>query len=721
MNVEINNKDIKDSNVKTDVSINVSSKNLIQFVDLPNLDTTVYGRNDEAKILADFFAANKRHCAVVAPSCFGKTFLIRKFLQNVSANDELFKDSFEKIIYFNCREITGISSVVDKFETCLGGKFEASNLLTHIQNEKILCIFDNFESWVEQAEFTAFIHKIFNTQNKLRTIFVTREMPDDDNFRSKVEELTEISRKLFKGLDQAAALEFVKTEGKKAELDLVAPEKLISFFAEVAYIPQAIRSMIKFLEIKRKSFDEFISTFKAGFTEFEKSKDRFSDVNDEFRPTLYLLTLQIEVQDERAKDLLSVLAFFASEVPELVIEKFKPAVSAVEKEVIHSLMDNWLVEENTVWRGETFRYYSPHPMICQVVRESLPTFENKNSDNLESFARELYNAAYRNHQRRHNYEEAINLYLCVEKLLEHLVNVKGRNDLAKVLAISYLNKGELLRNLRKLFEAILEYEKAQAILQILLEVQGHTEIANTLAKTYTSKGNALCSLGNPIEAILEHDKAIEIRQELAEGQDIEFLNGLAKAYMSKGVALDNLRKLNEAILEYGKAIAIQQVLVEVQGRTEIEDNLAMAYMNKGTAFWRLGKLNEAILEHDKGIAIRQVLVEEQGRSELANNLAMAYGNKGNVLWGLGQQSDAIELYGDAINLWEESLQRGEVQNLPEYAICLGNRFGAHSKAGNDDLAAKDMQRLYELLEVTKQDKRIAHLSQAIQAEIDKWS
>ena len=88
IDVVVNNKDIRNADVKTEVSINVSSNSLIRFVDLPSLDTVVYGREFEAKILADFFARhNKRHCAIVAPSCFGKTFLLRKFLQYVNAND----------------------------------------------------------------------------------------------------------------------------------------------------------------------------------------------------------------------------------------------------------------------------------------------------------------------------------------------------------------------------------------------------------------------------------------------------------------------------------------------------------------------------------------------------------------------------------------------------------------------------------------------------------
>jgi tetratricopeptide (TPR) repeat protein len=630
-----------------------SQNKAIQFVDLPNLDTTVYGRDAEAKILADFFAANKRHCAVVAPSCFGKTFLIRKFLQNVSANSELFKDSFEKVIYFNCREITGISSVVDKFETCLGEKFEAINLLAYIQNEKILCIFDNFESWIKQDEFTQFIHKIFNTQNKLSTIFVTQKMPNDDNFQA--EELIEISRKLFKGLDQEAAVEFVKTEGKKAKLDLVEPEKLISFFEEVAYIPQAIRSMIKFLEIKRKSFDEFIATFKTGFAEFEKSKDRFNDVNDEFRPTLYLLTLQIETQDERAKDLLSVLSFFGSEVPELVIEKFKPAVSSIEKEVIHSLIDNWLVEESTVWRGKTFRYYSPHFMIRQVVRESMLKFENKYSDSLESLAIEFFAAARGNHDGMHNYEEASNIYRCVEKLLVYLVNNKGRSQLTRDLAGAYLNNGVSLASLGKLSEAIIEFDKASEKLKNLV-LNGQSEFPNDLASAFLNKGNVLRSLGKVNEAIIEYDKSIEIREGLIGNGVSEIENDLASAYLNKGAAFGILGRERDALSENDKAIAIYELLV-ASGRTELKNWLALSYLNKGVLYDGSSDFIEAIIEFDKAIIIFNDLVVK-GRSDLVDDLRKAFMNKGVSLSNLDRLSEAIIEFDKAILILKELIEQG---------------------------------------------------------------
>ena len=322
-----------------------SANNLIRFVDLPNLDTPVYGREVEANMLANFFATHNRHCAVVAPSCFGKTFLIRKFLQNVNANDEFYKDSFNQIIYFNCREITDTGSIIGKFETCLGGKIEPTSFFSLIADKKILCIFDNFESWNDNREAIHFLHNIFNANDELRTIFVSQTSIGDENLNDKITELREIGNLLFRGLDKQAALNFARTEGKKVNLNNVSEEKLIEFFFIVHYIPQAIRSLIGYLSRKRRTFEDFLAKYQAEFADYENSPTRFINVNDELRPTLYLIQLQIEAQDEGSKTLLSVLSFFESDVPESVVAAFSPQVSAVEKETIHSLSDNWLVVE----------------------------------------------------------------------------------------------------------------------------------------------------------------------------------------------------------------------------------------------------------------------------------------------------------------------------------------------------------------------------------------
>jgi tetratricopeptide (TPR) repeat protein len=293
----------------------------------------------------------------------------------------------------------------------------------------------------------------------------------------------------------------------------------------------------------------------------------------------------------------------------------------------------------------------------------------------------------------------------------------GRTEFANALARAYLNKGVSLNKLVKLYEAIVEFDKAITIRQSLVD-DGRPELANGLAMAYMTKGVSLGKLGKLNEAVEEFEKAIAIYEDLVEGGRAELVIDLAKSYRNKGVSLSSLGKLNEAIAEYEKVIAILKDLVD-GGRAELANDLAGAYLSNGVSLYSLGKSSEAIVEYDKAISIWKDLVDN-GRTELANDLASAFMNKGVSLASLGKLNEAIAEYDKAIDLREEMLRDRYFHILPNIAKALGNRLDTHRKAGNADSAEKDMRRLHELLEFTKQHKEIEHLGEAIQAEIDKW-
>lgn len=315
------------------------------------------------------------------------------------------------------------------------------------------------------------------------------------------------------------------------------------------------------------------------------------------------------------------------------------------------------------------------------------------------------------------FNEAIKEYEKAIEIRKALVE-NGRGELENELAIVYLNKGVALDSLGKLNDAIREYEKAIEIRKALVE-NGQGELENELAMVYGNKGVSLKNLGKLDEAIEEYDKSITILKGLVENGHEELANDLATAYGNKGVALDNLGKLNEAIKEHDKAIDIRKALVG-NGHSELAHGLATIYGNKGVSLKRIGKLDEAIEEYNKSITILKDLVENR-HDELASQLAMTYLNKGNTLLQLGELKETNETYSEAIKLFEETFQRGEVQNLVKLAAVLGSRIDIHRKTKKLELAEKDMQRLHELLEVTKQREECEHLAQSIQAEIDKRS
>jgi tetratricopeptide (TPR) repeat protein len=679
-------KDVKDSTVNITSTTNiynnivpiqnaVSSKNeTIKFVGFPSLDV-VYGRVEELCILKNFFVTkNKRHCAVTAASCFGKTFLIKKFLRDVYEFEQDYKNLFDGVIYLNCKELASADAAISNFVEFTGVMPNRDNFFNLIKGRKILCVFDNFESWVEnkrlKADYVSFVHKLFTQDNRLSTVFVSQIMPsDDENFN--VTELTDISKKLYQGLDKDSALAFAKIEGEKVNLDKVADEKLNDFFAKINYIPQGIRSLISYLKLKNLSFDKVSDTFDDDFRKFETSKERFTDVNDLIRPTLYLLELQINAQDNKSKELLSVLAFFQTEIPEYVVNKFKPQVSVIETDAVKVLSDNWLIDKTSVVRGDNeFNFYSVHSMICGVVRDVLPKFENNNHKDFEVFAKEFFDVALSNHDRQHNYEEAMNLYRCVEKLCEYLIYNKGRTELFSDLAATYLNKGVSLRSLSKLKEAVVEYDKAIGILKDLVE-NGRTELSNDLAGTYLNKGVSLRNLGKLREAIVEYDKAIEMLKGLVKNGHTGFINNLAKNYLNKGVLLDKLGKLDEAIAEYEKVIEIWENLIRT-GRTELSSDLASAYLNKGLSLFHLNKLDEAIITNDKAMQIWENLVNK-GCLELTNNLAITYLNKGVSLNSLNKTNEAIDANDKAIKIFKDLVDNGRFELVDELAMAYTNK------------------------------------------------
>jgi tetratricopeptide (TPR) repeat protein len=725
-------KDVKDSTVNITSTTNiynnivpiqnaVSSKNeTIKFVGFPSLDV-VYGRVEELRILKNFFVTeNKRHCAVTAASCFGKTFLIKKFLRDVYEFEQDYKDLFDGVIYLNCKELASADAAISKFVEFTSEMPNRDNFFNLIKGRKILCVFDNFESWVENKrikdDYVSFVHKLFTQNNQLCTVFVSQFLPsDDENF--DVTELTEISKKLYKGLDKDSALVFAKIEGKKVNLDKVTDEKLNAFFAKINYIPQGIRSLISYLRLKNLSFENLSETFDDDFRKFETSKERFTDVNDLIRPTLYLLELQINAQDDKSKELLSVLAFFQTEIPEYVVNKFKPQVSVIETDAVKVLSDNWLIDKTSVVRGDNeFNFYSVHSMIGGVVRDVLPKFEDDNHEDFETLAKELFNLAYCNQDRQHNYEESINLYQCVGKLLEYLVYIKSRTELSNDLAAAYMNKGLSLDNLGKSNEAVIEYNKAIEIYKPLVK-QNKTQLANNLAVTYMNKGISLDRLGKLKEAVIEYDKAIAILEPLVKQGITKLANGLGDAYVNKGISLWNLGKLKEAVIEYDKAIEIYEPLV-VQGRSELANNLAMAYMNKGLSLWNLDKLNEAVIEYDKAIEIREPLVE-QGRTEIANDLAKVYVNKGILLRNLGKLKEAVIEYNKAIEIIKPLVEQGRTELANDLAMAYMNKGIPLAQLDKLNEAVIEFDKSIEIIELLVKQGRTELAKELAKAYMNK--
>ena len=175
---------------------------------------------------------------------------------------------------------------------------------------------------------------------------------------------------------------------------------------------------------------------------------------------------------------------------------------------------------------------------------------------------------------------------------------------------AYNNRGNALKRLERLDEALVSYDKAIAL-------------KPDFAEAFNNRANALQVLNRPDSALASYDKAIA------------FKPGYADAFNNRGILLYNLNRLEDALASYERAI-------------ELKPGFAEAYNNRGITLNTLGRVDEALESYNKAIALKP-------------GYADAFNNRGIVLHVLKRFDDALESYNKAI---EFSL---------DYAQAINNR------------------------------------------------
>ncbi|HEX8567518.1 MAG TPA: tetratricopeptide repeat protein [Pyrinomonadaceae bacterium] len=679
----------------------------IEVLNLPNLNVEVYDRVEEtAAVLQAICDDRERFHLVVAPSGFGKTYLLTKVLQEITDGALIlpaYQTKVQRIIRFDCGSTRTISKIVSDFADLLGvrldynpqeGEKPAEWINKHLFGAlkdigTIWLVLENFESWLDskrnyavaEAEPRAFLNALFEGNHNLRALVLSQSEPED-HFNARLHKLTDVKQKLKEGLPKADALDYLRTKGAEAGLDRADEALLVRFLEDVCYIPQAVSSLVNYLTApkiktlwaaKNISFAKFMNDDElwAKFDAYEHDRD---EQRPEIRRTKALIAAQIKAQSEDLQRLLRAMAFFNRKVPyealEALFDDEEQAAEAIARLFEHGLAT---VTEDL----RRTRYYELHAYFREQARKSevLPLFEDFSDQTLENYAAKLLyekgnEAFYNNYFRR-----AIDLYGCAGQIYGFLFAKKGRADLENHLATAFNGKGLSLWQLGKLTEAVIEYDKAIEIYRRLVEEENRDKLANNLAMALMNKGAALRQLGKLKEAIVEYDKAIEIYRRLVEEENRdELANDFATALMNKGIALANLDKLTEAIGEFNKAISIRRQLVEEENRDKLANDLAMALMNKGIALRQLGKAAEAVIEYDKAISIRRRLVEEENRNELAKDLAMALMNKGIALANLSKLTEAIDEFNKAVEIYRRLVEEENRDELAkDLAMALMNK------------------------------------------------
>jgi tetratricopeptide (TPR) repeat protein len=730
------------------------------LVGLPSLRDKVYGREEELRLLNDFLERGKQFGIIIAPTCFGKTYLIKKFLQTivqVGGVKSEYRSFVEKVIYLDCRENQTMTRILQSFANLLGKelKYQQSeekhflrDLFTKIQTEKILLIFDNFESWIDEngrysvgqtsdgaakdESIETFLNALFNSQHQIRGIFVSQKIPNaEHDFVNQVKPLTKVSDELEEGLKPQAALELARKEGANVGLNEVSEEALERFFQKVHYIPQAIQSMIGYLETVGESFAKFEREFWDDFDREERNDQNIENrLSNKLRPTKALIKRQILAQNETSKFLLSALAFFGVSVPKdalalSLIVTGKVESAADRSRAVKTLVDNRLVRIETdlvrerdaeTGAEEEIIYFTLHPYLREIIREHLPEFEIENQNDLYSFAKALFDKGNESFKRNY-YRKAIGFHEGCKRICEHLVFGLKLINVRHTLAAIYMVNGNSLMNLLRLDEAIKEYKRSIEIYEQLVNEENRLDLRQDLAKAYLNKGTPFIYLQRFNEATQEIEASIKILEQLVfkEG-NLELRNDLATAYMNNGNALTEAKRLDKAIAEFEKSIKIREELVWQEKNVQLKGALARAYMNKGIALDELQHFDEAIVEFKESIRIFEELVFQEKQMDRVSDLAKVYMNNGNVLSELQRTWQALAEYDKGISLWANE---SALHNIPHLVAGLVNKNLLLIQLKDWRETAKNILFALQFIEILQHSSLSEHFKQSVGQNIGK--
>jgi predicted O-linked N-acetylglucosamine transferase (SPINDLY family) len=166
-------------------------------------------------------------------------------------------------------------------------------------------------------------------------------------------------------------------------------------------------------------------------------------------------------------------------------------------------------------------------------------------------------------------------------------------------ALSYYNKGNTLKNLKRYDKALSFYDKA-------------IKLKPNFVEAYYNKGNTLKNLKRYDDALSCYDQAIKLKPDYFE------------AYNNKAFTFYNLKRYDDALSCYDQAI-------------KLKPDHAEAYNNKALTFYNLKRYDDALSCYDQAIKLKP-------------DHAEVYNNKGNIFFDLKRYDDALHCYDQAIKL-----------------------------------------------------------------------
>ena len=187
----------------------------------------------------------------------------------------------------------------------------------------------------------------------------------------------------------------------------------------------------------------------------------------------------------------------------------------------------------------------------------------------------------------------------LKRLDEALASYERAIQLAAAYSEAYNNRGTVLQELGRLDEALASYERA-------------IQLKTDYAEAYYNRGNALQALRRFDAALASHEQAIKLKA------------GYVEAYNNRGNALQALQRFDAALASFEQAI-------------QLKADYAEAYNNRGIALQALQLFDAALASYEQAIQLKADYPE-------------AYHNRGNALQALQRFDAAVASYEQAIQL-----------------------------------------------------------------------